>query len=100
MAPATIQRLAEAVDRRVILEIERNERREALAVRPQCADRVVEILERALGAGDGDDMNARGRQRQRDRAAYAARRAGDDGDSGGRPPWPLRSCSFSPRSGR
>ena len=46
-------------------------------------DLVVEFLERADGAGDGDDMRARLGEPKRRRAADAARGAGDEGDAAG-----------------
>jgi hypothetical protein len=46
-------------------------------------DRVVQGLERALGAGRGDDVGAGLGQAQGDRLADAARGAGDEGDAAG-----------------
>ena len=82
-APATVERLAEPVDRRVIAEIAGNQGRGILGLRPQCADRVVELFERALGSRQGDDMGARGGEGERDGSADAARRARYERDPAG-----------------
>ena len=49
-APAPIDRLAEPVDRRAVLEVHRNQRRRLARSGTQGLDRVVEFLQRALGA--------------------------------------------------
>ena len=82
-APALMDRPAEPVERVVIPEIAGDQRRRRLVGRPQRADGVVEFLQRALGAGEGDDMHTLGGQRQRYSAADAARGAGHDGDPDG-----------------
>ena len=73
LAPALVNRGAEAVEGLEILDVAGNQRRLAA----QLADGVVQFLERALGAGQRDDMGAAPRQLERDGAADAARGAGD-----------------------
>ena len=72
LAPALVDRGAEAVEGVVILEIERHEGRR----RSGGADLVVELLERALRARERDHMRAGAREGERRGAADAARGAG------------------------
>ena len=72
LAPALVDRGAEPVEGVVILEVERHERRG----RAGGADLVVELLERALRAGERDHMRAGAREGERRGAADAARGAG------------------------
>ena len=76
LAPALEDRGAEPVERRKIGDVAGNERRLAA----ERADFVIQRFERALGAGQGDDMGAAARQLQRNGAADAARRASDEGE--------------------
>ena len=78
-AEALVQRKPEPVDALVVLEVERHQRGGAA----ERLDRVVELLEPADGAGDGDDVGAGLRQRERGRIADAARGAGDERDAVG-----------------
>ena len=77
LAPATVNRGAEAVEGFKILDVAGNQSRLAA----QLADGVIQFLKRALCAGKGDDMGAAPRQFERDGAANAARGAGDKGDA-------------------
>ncbi len=79
LAPALEERGAEPVERVEIGEVAGNERRFAA----QRANLVVEFFKRALGARERDDMRAASGELQRQRAADAARRAGDESDAGG-----------------
>ena len=72
-------RSAETVEGVEILEVARNQRRLAA----ERADLVVEVLERALRAGQRDHMGAPAGEFERDGAADAARGAGDEGDPAG-----------------
>ena len=81
-APASIERLAQSVDRRMVAQIERHERGRVLHAGAERANLVVELLERALGARQRDDMGAGAREGDRRRAANAAGGAGHQNDSG------------------
>src|SRR5690606_2147780 len=79
-AEALVERRAEPVDAGVVLEVERHQgRRAALRLDP-----VVERLEPADRAGEGNDMGAGSGERQRRGLADAARGAGDDRDAAGK----------------
>ena len=70
LAPALVDRCPQPVERVEIRDVAGRQRRRLAAFG---ADRIVEVLERALGAGEGDDMRAapaqvRGRRRGRCRA--------------------------------
>ena len=71
-----IECLGEAVDARIISYIERHQRRR----RAGGAHRIVKFFERTLGAPGGDDVRAGPGQRDGQRAADAARGAGDERD--------------------
>ena len=79
-APSSEDGLAEPVDGGVIAQIAGNQRRRTLLARAQGANFVVKLLERALRARQSDDMRARFGKSHGDRAADAARGAGDEGD--------------------
>ena len=77
LAPAFENRGAEAVERLEILEVARHQGRFA----SRAPDRIVEFLERALGAGERDHMGARAGKLQSHRAPDAARGARHQGDA-------------------
>ena len=73
-----------------VLHVQRHQRGRAAG----CLDLVVELLEPADGARNGDDMRAGLRQRERQRRANAARGAGDQRDAigeGFESIWPFSS---------
>ncbi len=80
-APAAKQGLAQPIDRGVIAKIAGDQRGRAFLARPQGADRVVELFERALGSRQGDDVRPGSRKREGDGSANAARGAGHQRDA-------------------
>src|ERR1700682_3297657 len=77
LAMAFLKRERKPGDAVIVLHVDRNERG-GTAYRP---DAVVEFLETADGAGDGEDMRALFGQREGGRRANAARGAGDERDA-------------------
>ena len=77
-AEALVERRAERVDPVELAQIERHERR----LGAFGLNRVVEILERADGAGDGDDVRAFAGKAACHGGADAARCAGDESETG------------------
>ena len=103
LAPALVDRPAEPVERGIIGDVARHQR----GGRAGRADRVVELLERALGPRQCDHMRAGPRQLDRHGTADAARGAGDDGDAVGERSFghgasgrPSRPAERRPRTGR
>ena len=82
-APALVQGLAEPIDGGEVAQIAGDQCRRRFDVGAQGANFVVELLQRALGAGEGDDVATGGGEGEGDRATDAARSAGDQGDAGG-----------------
>src|SRR5687768_9256062 len=80
LAPALEDRLAEPVDSRIVLDIERYKRGGAA----ELADGVVQFLQPADGARHGNHVGAGRREALRSLVADAARSARDDGDSAGK----------------
>lgn len=77
LLPPLVDRGPEAVDRLVVGEIDRHKRRLAAGG----TDLVIELLEPADGAGDGDHMRAFGRKGPGGEIADAPRGTGDNGDT-------------------
>ena len=65
-----------------VAQIARRQGRRGVDAGAQRANLVVELLERALGARQRDDVAAGGGQREGRGATDAARSAGDEGDAG------------------
>ena len=76
-APTLVEGGAETVEGLVIVEVDRNER----GADAHRANRVVELLERALRAGQGDHMRAGAGEGKGGGPPDAARGAGDDRDA-------------------
>ena len=76
-AVTLVERAAETVDPRVILQVQRHEGGGAALG----ADRVVDLLETADGARHRDHMGAGSRERERGRRADPARGACDERDA-------------------